>query len=108
MRHRDERTYYRIPYPTVESPRLVIGDQVLRVVDCSERGLRFLAPPHAVPELDARLQGRLRFARGAEVSVEGRVVRVYGRQVALRLHEPGIPFRVILQEQIYLRRLELG
>lgn len=105
---RDERTYYRIPYPTVEGPRLVTGDRVLQVLDCSERGVRFLAHSHAMPETGERIRGRIRFSRGAEVTVEGVVVRVFGPQVALRLDPPGIPFREILQEQIYLRRLELG
>ena len=100
-----ERSYYRIPYPPFESPRLVIGYHVCQVVDCSERGVRYLAPSHAVPEVGATIQGRLRFPRGAVVDVEGVVIRVATREVALRLVEPGVPFRVILQEQIYLRRM---
>jgi hypothetical protein len=100
-----ERSYYRIPYPCFEGPRLVIGYHVCQVVDCSERGLRYLAPPHAVPGVGHSLAGRLRFPRGAEVEIEGVVIRVRDREVAVRLAEPGVPFRVILQEQIYLRRL---
>lgn len=99
-----ERSYFRIPYPSLEGPRLVVDCAVLQVVDCSERGLRYLAPPHTPPARGTRLQGRLRFPRGVELDVEGVVVRVKGQEVAVRLAEPGVPFRVILQEQIYLRR----
>jgi hypothetical protein len=104
MPHSYERSYFRIPYSSFEGPRLVIDCAVLQVVDCSERGLRYLASPHDVPARGTRLRGRLRFPRGVEVEVDGVVVRVKGREVAVRLAEPGVPFRVILQEQIYLRR----
>ena len=105
MRRSYERSYYRIPYPSFEGPRLVVGFHVCQVLDCSERGLRFVAPAHAVPEAGVAIRGRVRFPRGADVEVEGVVIRVDEREVALRLAEPGVPFRVILQEQIYLRRL---
>ncbi len=100
-----ERSHYRIPYPFAEGPRLVVGFHVCKVLDCSERGLRFNALPHALPAAGSAVRGRLRFPRGAEIPIEGWVVRVDGTEVALRLAEPGVPFRVILQEQIYLRRM---
>lgn len=102
-----ERSAYRIPYPFIESPRLIVGMQVLQVVDCSERGLRFRAPGPELPELGTRLRGRLRFPRGAEVGIEGTVVRIMDDEVALYLSDPGVPFRVILQEQIHLRRMRV-
>ena len=102
-----ERSAYRIPYPFVESPRLIVGTQVLQVVDCSEKGLRFRAAPQEVPEVGTRVQGRLRFPRGAEVVIDGTVVRVKDDEVALHLTDAGVPFRVILQEQIHLRRMRV-
>jgi len=100
-----ERAHYRIPYPEYEGPRLVVGHQVCEVVDCSERGLRFRSEAHLLPAPGQMVEGRLRFPRGIEVRVEGMVMRVQDGEVALRLIGPGIPFRVILQEQIFLRRV---
>lgn len=102
-----ERSAYRIPYPFIESPRLIVGTRVLQVVDCSERGLRFRVSAQESPELGVRIQGRLRFPRGAEVTIDGTVVRITEDEVALHLTEPGVPFRVILQEQIHLRRMRV-
>jgi len=49
----------------------------------------------------------VRVRRGEELAIEGRVVRVDGADVALRL-EVGIPLRVVIDEQRYLREHHRG
>lgn len=75
------------------------------VVDCSESGLRYeLKARDPLPPAGTTVQGTVRFKRGREVDVIGRVARHYGDTVALSLEGDGIPFRLILDEQQYLRR----
>ena len=47
------------------------------------------------------MAGTIRFRRGEEVAVRGTVVRLDGREVAVKL-EQGIPLRVVMEEQRFL------
>lgn len=104
MNRTNRREFYRIPFPDAERPRLVAGLDILEVIDCSEKGICFAPSQGALPEVGQRIEGRLRFPRGVEVSVAGAVVRSDAERVSLELAAGGIPFYVILQEQLYLRR----
>jgi hypothetical protein len=53
------------------------------------------------------VEGVVRVRRGAEIRVLGTVVRVEGREVALRLIV-AVPLRVVLDEQRYLREHHRG
>jgi hypothetical protein len=53
------------------------------------------------------LESTVRVRRGEEVRVLGTVVRVREREVALRL-SMGVPLRVVLDEQRYLRERRRG
>ncbi|HEY8468505.1 MAG TPA: hypothetical protein VIL18_02625 [Longimicrobiales bacterium] len=50
------------------------------------------------------MQGVIRFSRGHEVEVDGRVARIEGALVALHLAVQSIPFRIVLDEQRFLRQ----
>ncbi|HEX7089405.1 MAG TPA: hypothetical protein VF192_04675 [Longimicrobiales bacterium] len=54
--------------------------------------------------LDGVIRGVIRFSRGHEAEVEGRVVRLEGALVALYLAEQPNPFRIVLDEQRFLRQ----
>lgn len=99
----NRREHYRIPYAEQDRPRLVVGTAICEVIDCSETGVRFR--PSAALDLaaGAGLGGRLRLRCGSDVALRGTVVRAGEDEVALRLEERGIPFRLILREQIELR-----
>ena len=103
MDHSSERQHFRVVYPLMGRPRILIGTDEHMVVDCSEGGLRYEAKSKALPEVGKHVLGRVRFRRGVEVDISGRVVRVQEGTVALRLDLPGIPMAMILDEQRFLR-----
>lgn len=101
------RAHYRLRYPAPERPVFVAGDHGPHdVVDCSERGFRFVPPqPGApLPEIGALALGEIRFRSGQVVPVAGVVVRVQDREVAVRLDHTEIPFGVVMHEQLRVRR----
>jgi len=103
-----QRNAYRIKYPREERPVLDIGERALSVIDCSETGLRFEVVAGATPpRIGMSLRGRVRFADGTEVDVEGDVTRIEARYAALRFTAAVVPYAVILAEQKRLRRVFL-
>lgn len=99
----NRREYFRIPFPETDRPRVVVGTSISEVIECSERGLSYepAADPSDVGDL---VEGRIRFPRGVELPIRGEVVRVGKDRVSLALKGTGIPFAVIFQEQLHLRR----
>ena len=75
----------------------------LEVVDCSERGLRYIAGATPLPDIGTEILGTLRLVSGgAPIAVIGVVVRVHEGEIALQLTKPGIPVQRVFQEQRYL------
>jgi hypothetical protein len=102
-----ERAHYRLRYPDRERPVFVAGERDAHdVVDCSEAGFRFRAPPHAttLPEVGAPARGVIRFRSGRVAEVAGVVVRIQEREVAVHLTQTAIPYRLVVQEQMRLRQ----
>ncbi len=110
MTQPNKRSVYRIEYPERERPGLKLASALVQVLDCSEEGLRFKLPDGLVlPELDATIEGRIRFKRHSEeVPVRGTVVRCVGREVAIRLAPPGIPRSLLFSEQRFLSTRYVG
>ena len=102
----ERRAHERVRYPAGERPELVADYEPGEVLDCSERGARYRAPPDARRAVGAVLEGLLRFGRGAEVEVAGVVVRVAGGEVAVHFTRAPVPLGVMLEEQRRLRRRE--
>jgi hypothetical protein len=99
----NRREYYRIPYPVTERPRLVLGTAIHEVLDCSETGIRFEADDPASLQVGAPVQGRLRLRCGADLRVQGEVLRQDGEVVTASLDAAGVPLGTILKEQYHLR-----
>ena len=100
----NRREYYRIPFPATDRPRVVVGTSISEVIECSERGLSY-QPSAAGGDVGDVVEGRIRFPRGVELPIRGEVVRVGDDdRVSLALKGTGIPFAVIFQEQLHLRR----
>ena len=99
----NRREFYRIPFPETERPRVVVGTSISEVIECSERGLSY-QPATESGDVGDVVEGRIRFPRGVELPIRGEVVRVGDDRVSLALHGTGIPFAVIFQEQLHLRR----
>lgn len=101
----EQRSHYRILYPTAERPHVVAWGATHDVMDLAETGMRILlraAEPALLP--GTPFQGKLLVRDEAPLDVAGTVVRVHGHEVAVRFDPGGaVPFRVILAEQRYLR-----
>lgn len=101
------REHYRIHYPDTARPRFISGERDRDVVDVSEQGLRFRLAADEKTEAGESVEGIVRFRRGQEVKIAGTVMRVDGREVAVRL-DTGVPLQIIIEEQRHLRELHRG
>lgn len=101
------REHYRIEYPTAARPVFIEGIIDREVVDLSEQGMRIRLADGETIEQGAPVEGTVRFRRGEEVKVAGTVVRVDGRDAAVHL-AVGVPLRIIIDEQRYLREYHRG
>jgi hypothetical protein len=94
---------YRIQFPTSERPTFEANDCQYVVLDCSETGIRYLVRG-STPEVGTQVSGVFRLRRGIDVEIEGEVVRVHKGEIGLCLKPPGIPLRIIIAEQLFLRK----
>jgi hypothetical protein len=101
----DRRAHERVTYPPGQRPTLVVGSGSYEVFDCSERGLLVARAGAAGLEEAVDIQGRVRFPTGAEVTIEGVVLRVQDDAIAIQFTGLWIPRDVILGE---LRRMKQG
>lgn len=97
----ERRAYERIEYPpkAANRPRFAVGDDVLAVLDCSERGLRCSLPSAPVPAIGDDIRGRVHFPTGAQVDVEGAVTRVLPDAIAVQFTSLWVPKGVIIAER---------
>ena len=104
MPRSDRRENFRIVYPHHVCPAFVWRGETARVIDCSEHGFRVEIQCYSdVPARDARVHGRIVFLDGTAVEVFGVVRHVRGRVVGVNFEAPGVPWRVVLREQVCLR-----
>jgi hypothetical protein len=101
------REHYRIEYPTAARPTLIAGSVAHEVVDVSEQGLRFRMAQGESWDLGDTVAGSVRFQQRGEVRVSGVVVRIIEKEIAVRL-STGIPLKMIIDEQRYLREHHRG
>ncbi|MFO1372470.1 MAG: PilZ domain-containing protein [Candidatus Competibacteraceae bacterium] len=103
LQDREQRQYHRIRYPLAERPTLVCETKTYAVIDISARGLLYLIlPDEPHPKAHDIIRGIVRFRRGTQVNIEGTVVRVAHKEVALYFPNREIPFSILLNEQRYL------
>ena len=102
-----EREHYRIQYPTAARPWFIGGRLDREVMELCEQGLRYRAGDGERIAVGDELEGIVRVRRGEEMRVLGVVVRIEGREVAVRL-SVGMPLRVVLDEQRYIREHHRG
>ncbi len=102
-----EREHYRIKYPAAARPRFIGGGLERDVIDLCEQGLRYRAAEGEARAVGDVVEGIIRVRRGDEVPVLGTVVRVIEREISLQL-TAGVPLRLVLDEQRYLRERYRG
>jgi hypothetical protein len=100
--HPSTREHFRVQYPTAARPKVVLEGLTYDVVDLSEGGIKFSVGKHPLLPVNKEFSATVRFQRGEVIDITGRVLRTADRHVAARLSS-GIPFKVILEEQRYLR-----
>ena len=86
-----------------ERPVLVLQDAEWPIYDLSETGIRYEVATGDLPEVGEEIYGEVRFQRGDRALIAGEVMRIEDRMVALQLEPPGLPFRMLLDEQQYLQ-----
>ena len=101
---RERRGFERLEYALGERPVFLSGGAAYEVVDCAERGLRYVASADMkVPEVGSDIRGTIRFPNGPEVPVEGVVVRAGHDGVAINFTQLWIDKEVIERERRRLR-----
>ena len=100
----NRRETFRIVYPNGACPSFVWRGEPARVIDCSEQGFRMEVQCYSdLLPLKERVHGRIVFLDGAAVEVHGIVRHARGRVVGVHFEQPGVPWRVLLREQVTLR-----
>ena len=99
----ERRGFERVEYLPGERPVFLSGGGAFEVVDCAERGIRYVAVPNRLPPVGSDIRGTIRFPDGPEVPVEGVVVRVAGDGVAVNFTQLWIDKEVIEGERRRLR-----
>lgn len=103
-----ERQYFRIQYPVAIRPELVVQGRSLEVIDLSERGARFKLDEGISYAVGDAFAGTIRLRPSGSLQVKGTVVRVTARDFAVKLEEPGVPLRVIIDQQRFIREHDRG
>jgi hypothetical protein len=105
MTRKERRGFERVEYGPDASDRPVFlsGGGTFEVVDCAERGMRYVAARERIPAVGSDVRGTIRFPDGPEVPVEGVVVRAGADGVAVNFTQLWVDKEVIERERRRLR-----
>jgi hypothetical protein len=105
MSYAERRGFERVEYApgTRDRPIFLSGGGTFEVVDCAERGMRYVAMHRPLPEVGSDVRGTVRFPEGPEVPVEGVVVRSGDDGVAVNFTQLWIDKEVIELERRRVR-----
>lgn len=105
MSGQERRGFERVEYAAGERPVFLSDGRTFDVVDCAERGIRLMPAreQRQLPPIGSDVRGTIRFPGGAEVPVEGVVVRVAGDGIAVNFTQVWIDKEVIEGERRRLR-----
>jgi hypothetical protein len=94
------RRYFRLEYPPAQAPTIVISVHRFYVIDLSEIGVRFYNPQRIKMPEDLFV-AMIKLHSGDPIKVVGRAIRTIDTETSLEL-VMGIPYKMMLEEQIYL------
>lgn len=100
-RGEERRRHYRVRYPITRRPSVDVWGRRYEVIDVSEEGVRFHCPDSQGVAAGQPVQAVITFDDTGKADVEGKVVRIEQRRVALQL-TVGIPYSRIVREQLHL------
>ena len=98
-----DRAHYRVTYPIAARPTLDFDGRSCVVLDVSEHGIRFVPPDTSQATLGSSVKGVLRFRSGQTAAVDGTVVRFFDGAAGVQLNTD-LPYRLIVEEQLYLQK----
>lgn len=101
----DRRQNYRIIYPEIYHPNLIIRNIEFDVLDLSETGVRFKLKENVKLPGDL-FHAEVKLHDNSKVEVLGRIIRISGQHAAMFMVVKKIPYQIILAEQAYLRNMD--
>ena len=97
----ERRRHYRVRYPVLRRPLMDVWGRRYEVIDISEGGVRFQCPDSQGIAAGQQVRAVITFDDMGKAEVEGTVVRIEPRHVALQL-SVGVPYSRIVREQLHL------
>lgn len=101
----NQREFYRIQYKGHGGPKILVGAQVLTVLDLSEVGASLLKNEAFRPDSEP-VSIQVIFPDRTSIDVEAKYIREEVDRVVIRF-SPSVPMRIILAEQRRIRRNSL-
>ena len=99
----ERRQYYRLLYPPELAPEIVILGITFRVLDISEKGLRFRKDFNSRLDTGQSIRGVLIFLDLSKFEFQGYILRVVNRE-AVVVFLKNLPYQKIMAEQVFLQR----
>jgi hypothetical protein len=99
----ERRQYYRLTYPPELAPEVVILGTTFRVMDISEKGMRFRKDFHIRLDTSQSVRGTIIFQDLSKHEFQGYVLRVVNRE-AVVIFLKNLPYQRIMSEQLFLQR----
>ncbi|MGF1696187.1 PilZ domain-containing protein [Vibrio kyushuensis] len=98
-----KRQYYRLKYPKRAMPVMRIQDELYRVSEVSEKGIRFVIDKPDSIHHGLDMSGVLNLHDDSQISIQGAVLRLDKNEVIILLSK-GPSFKDMVQEQRHIRQ----
>jgi len=99
----ERRQYYRLTYPPEYAPEAVILGITFRVMDISEKGIRFRKDFSTRLDTGQSVSGVVIFQDLSKFEFKGYVLRVVNRE-AVVIFLKNLSYQKIMSEQLYIQR----
>lgn len=99
----ERRQYYRLLYPPELAPEVVILGISFRIMDISEKGVRFRKDFNTRLDTGLSVKGVVIFQDLSKFEFSGYVMRVVNRE-AVVIFLKNLPYQKIMSEQLYIQR----
>ena len=85
---KERRGRPRIKYHFAKRPTIFVQDVAYRVINISQNGVKFIAPPTHIPEVDKKVKGSINMGGPTRFDFTATVLRIIGDLVILQFDEP--------------------
>ena len=101
MKENKQREYFRLAYPKIHRPSLVMDIDNYEISDVSEYGMKVKIDDDPAFMVDDSVIAIITFLDGREFDLSGQVIRIDNGYAGLQLETP-IPLSVIRTETLFL------